>query len=114
MNKKLLTISLILFCTLNVISQEIYKFRTQNIAIKYIEDDGTWSEWSSWADSSNLVIQNTEDQRITIYGEPNRTFDIISYKETTDDDGNKSLIMNCIGHNQKECVFEMVYDLDNN
>ncbi|WP_027880306.1 hypothetical protein [Mesoflavibacter zeaxanthinifaciens] len=107
MLKNLLTLSVILFFTLNS-SAQVLKFRTTEIAIKLLQENGEWAEWSEWEDSNSLVSFNTELERITIYGEPNRTFDIISSEEKVDEDGDTVFIMNCLGANENECVFKIV------
>ncbi len=113
MIKKILSLSIVMLCCFTALGQ-VTKFRTQQIALKLIEEDGNWSEWSDWEDSNSLVSYNSDIERITIHGEPNRTFDIISTEEKTDSDGDQVLIMKCIGADENECIFKMVYDQDLN
>jgi len=114
MKKITLSLIIILLCSFSALSQESRKFRTQSVAAKFLDDDGTFGEWSDWEDSNLLIVLNVEDQQITIYGEPNRVFDIITTKEEIEDDGSRQLIMTCLGHNQMECGFRMVTDKDFN
>lgn len=105
---------LILIFSFAAVSQETRKFRTQSIAAKFLKEDGTWGEWSDWEDSNSLIVMNGEDQRITLYAEPNRIFDIVSTKEEMDEDGSRILRMMCIGQNQMEIMFRIITDKDFN
>lgn len=110
------TIFLVVFISfaISAMSQNIAKFRTQEIAIKLLDDNGNWGEWSDWEKSSSLITHNLDDERITIYGDPNRTFDIITVEEADDEDGNTGLLMRCIGFNEQECYFKMTFDKKRN
>lgn len=112
--KKIITLLLFFSFFISASSQNIAKFRTQDIAVKLLDDNGNWGEWSDWEDSSSLITHNLDDERITIYGNPNRTFDIVSIKEANDDNGNTGILMNCIGYNEQECTFKMTFDRNKN
>ncbi|QAA80890.1 hypothetical protein EI546_03715 [Aequorivita sp. H23M31] len=64
------TIFLVVFISfaISAMSQNIAKFRTQEIPIKLLDYNGNWGEWGDWEKSSFLIIHNLDDERITIYG----------------------------------------------
>lgn len=93
-------------------SQEVNKFRAKSGAYKILNENGEWGEWSDWEETNSLITYNLENQRITIYGEPNRTFDIIDKKEETNNEGDKIFTMNCLGHNEMKCVFRIIIEQD--
>lgn len=103
--KFILPLVLVLFYSLSVTSQEVNKFRAKSGAYKILNENGTWGEWSDWEETNSLITYNVVNQRITIYGEPNRTFDIIDKKEVTNSEGDKIFTMNCLGHNETKCIF---------
>src|SRR5690606_27163435 len=69
---------LIFFYSISVNSQEIHKFRANSLGVKFLLKDGNWDDSLGWVDVNSLIVHNQENQRITIYGEPNYIFDIIS------------------------------------
>ena len=108
MKQILLLIILSLFA-LDAISQ-VKKFRATALTLRVLNDDGNWSEWNEWEEQNTLISFNLDNNRVTIFSDPRRTFDIISSKTTIDDDGDEVLTLECLGHNENECLFMVVVD----
>lgn len=113
MGKRLSVIIVLFFCSYGVFGQ-VTKFRTQQFAFKYYQENAGWTDWSEWEETSLLITYNSNTLRITIHEDPVRTFDIVASEVDTNEVGDKILRMNCIGDNEDEVLFKMVYDLNYN
>src|SRR5690554_4802365 len=113
MGKRISVIILLFFCCNSVFGQ-VTKFRTQQFAFKYYQENAGWTDWSEWEETSLLITYNSNTLRITIHEDSVRTFDIVASEVDTNEVGDKILRMNCIGENEDEVLFKMVYDLNYN
>jgi|SRR5690554_4683611 len=113
MGKRLSVIIALFFCGYGVFGQ-VTKFRAQQFAFKYYQENAGWTEWSDWEETSLLITYNSNTIRIAIHEDPVRTFDIIASEVDTNEAGDRILHMNCIGENGDEVLFKMVYDVNYN
>ena len=83
-------ISLIfILCATVVFAQDIYKFRTTELAYQvYDSYNNQWSSWSDWQSTSVLVVIDLYKERITIYSSELQQYDVYEYyDEKVDSDG---------------------------
>lgn len=107
-SKMLLPLLLFLFVLPNEASAEVHKFKTTDFAYRTCDDDGDWSNWSDWEESSMLVVINIDEDEITIYSNETQEFDIYEYEGTDDSDKSDiTMTMNCVDTDGLRCQIRL-------
>mgnify|MGYP003293008089 CR=1 FL=1 len=82
---------------------QTYKFKTDSFAYK-TNNNGRWSNWSDWEDSSMLVVINTDRDVITIYSKETQEYDIVENLGTEKDrEGGEQLKFLCVNEDGARC-----------
>ena len=86
MKKLLLTLIFLLgFISVNA---QTYRYKAQNFAYKYVNDNGYWTKWSDWKSCNILITIDTDDDIITIYSRTPQVYVITDYIRTYTDSSN--------------------------
>lgn len=103
--KKLLTLSVAIFCTIVMCYAEVIKLQATSFAFKSQNDYGYWSDWSDWEDSSCLIVINADNDRINIYSKVPQEYDIYDYEgESSDNKGGTQFTFKCIDEDGLRCT----------
>ena len=112
--KKNIILSLFILISTLTFGQGISKLRAESMAVKFIDDDGSWKEWTDWLESDVLTVMDFDKQRITLYTEPKEIFDIVGHEDETNDDGDEIMRMFCVDNEGIDCVLKLIYDSEFN
>lgn len=110
--KRLLSLLFIIFFSFTVQSQGVLKMKAFSASAMFLNNDGTWDDWSDWKKASVLFVLDNESKRITLYSDPKRVFDIIETEKETTSDGNQIWKMFSIDNKGDECYVVLQQSLD--
>jgi hypothetical protein len=85
---KILLFSILLFSN-NELSSQIIKFRSSLFSSSFkdlLSDDMKWEEWSEWEKNSVLILFDSDNERIKLYANETKVFDIIETKPSKDNE----------------------------
>ena len=110
MKNKLIVIIFIFMNTLSAIWQnvDVYKLRTTDFAIKYINSNDSWSDWSEWEKVNVLVIFDIDKQRIKIFSKETQVYDIATNEgKSKNEDGDVIYSWFCVNEDGNQCRLEL-------
>ena len=103
---------LLLFCAtfvMSVAQAQVYKLRTTSVAFKSKVNNYKWSNWSSWEDTSVLVVMDVEKDRITVYSKETQIYDIAENEgNEEDEDGDETWSYYCVNEDGLNCRVRFV------
>ena len=83
---------------------EVIKLKATEFAIKTKNDNGKWTKWTDWEETSCLIVINGDKDRINIYSAVTQEYDIIEDDgEEESDDGSVSHTFKCIDADGDRC-----------
>lgn len=101
--KKALLIIFLLLVTFGA-SAEVYKYKTTEFAYRTLNSRGYWNDWSSWEESSMLIVINTNADKVDIYSQTPQHYDIIEYGgKESDGQGGKMFTLSCVDADGSRC-----------
>lgn len=90
--KRILLILNALLVLCGSINAETNMYKTTGFAYKYINEYGTWTDWSKWQTSDMVVTIDLNNDIVKIFSPQPQTYAIIQYvREYTDENGGKQI-----------------------
>jgi len=92
MKKFLFITSLLLAFVAVSSSAQTYSYRSTSFAIKYVDDNGRWTDWSDWQNSDLLITINFDNDIVKIYSQTRQVYKITEFVGSyTDTSGGKQV-----------------------
>ena len=108
--KKIFTLMLIVMVSVSTMA-EVLKFKASDYASRRQTDYG-WTEWSDWTASSDIIVVNTDKEKIKIYGSREEGYDIMSSDEFHDSDGDHWFTFDCVDDEGYHCEVQFRAPVD--
>ena len=117
--KKILSVLMLVFAMSIVLPNEakaqVYTYRTTEYAYQKTNSYGNWGEWSTWMDSSLLMVINYNTDQITIYSSSTQRYKITEYLDTyTDTSGGKNVKFAAIDEEGLKCNVRLRIETNGN
>ena len=93
-------------------SAEIMKLKCTHFASRKLTSSNTWTDWTDWRSSSDIIVLNGEKNKITINGSKNEGYDIISSEQYTDEDGDEWISMDSVDDEGYRCDVQIRFAVD--
>ena len=85
-------LAVMLFGVSNSAEAQTYSYRAFQFSIKYLNDNGTWTNWSAWQDVNIKVKIDFDEDIIIIYSKRPQVYQVISEGESyTDSSGGQQV-----------------------
>lgn len=94
--KKLFLLFMLFGCSLTIQGQ-IIRYQAQEFAFRYVNQYGSWTEWSDWERSTVIVTINVAEDIIMVNTATPQTYVVVAYDGLqTDASGGKQAIFRVI------------------
>ncbi len=110
--KRVFSLLFFIFFAFTVQSQGVLKMKAYSASAKFLNNDGSWDEWSDWKKTSVLIVLDNVNKRVTLYIDPKRTFDVINTEKETTSDGKQIWKMFSVDDKGDECYVVLQQPLD--
>ena len=104
--KKYLSILLLAFTFLVPIKTyaQVQWYKTTSMAIKYVNDNGYWSDWSDWEKCTIAICINLNTDVITIYSNKTQYYKVVETGEPPQDKTGRQVLFYCIDGDGDKCT----------
>lgn len=103
--KKLLLVLLLVIGIATTAEAQVAKYKATDVAFKYQNDNGYWSDWSDWQKVNILIVLNLNNSTVQIYSSETQEFDILNNVSDwhSDGGGGQQFEVSCVDKDGKRC-----------
>lgn len=88
---------------------QVYKLKATSTQTRTKKENGKWTQWSSKVKANMLITIDSDKERITIYTEPKKVYDVIKNKgESFSKNGNEIQALGCVDRYGKNCTVRLL------
>lgn len=92
----------------NVVSAQIYHFKSSALSIMEKDAKGKWGKWSDFKKAELVITLDGKKNRILVNSRDILLFSILSYGKVAENDTDKTVPFECVDNNGEKCLLMII------